>query len=165
MNRLWRAALVAALVGLASASDAQRPQRSMSMASDSTASQIVMSGIFGQLGYHIARAATESVSRPVRLDLPTDWPQWRSYAAHLLNSVRGRPLRATDSTSLRIALFTMYMRGDTLVAEFDIGSSWLCRGEWKGSSTAYELTAIRRGSAWEAARTRPVGYGDAATCH
>lgn len=133
---------------------------------DTTATQRVLEAVYARLSDGLASAATASAPRPWRIELPTTDPTtWNAVRAHLMLALRARVPVASDSAVSVLAVRDVRISGDTLFARVTIGAEWRCMGMPAGSTTAYYLIGLWRGTGWEyPMREQHALAGDSIPC-
>ena len=170
MTRLCLLFALSALAGSASAgmrqAGAQPPTRpGDAMTRDSVAAHLVMASIFGQLGFSLARAARDTTTKPWVITIPLGGAaEWSVYRDYLLRIIRARVPTEDDQFVHELSVTGIRMQGDTLVAQFFLGSRWQCYNAWTGGGTSYEMRAVRQANYSFAPRTTAVEYSDGRTC-
>ena len=133
---------------------------------DTAVVRTVGAAIFGELSHALSRAAVDTIPRPWTITSPLDsQARWDLLVTHLVQALRARPPIAADTSETYIHIESVRVAGDTLAAPFTIGALWKCRtGARGGTSTSYEVIAVRFGQWWQPPRTRAVLFGDSAPC-
>lgn len=163
VSTLLATVLVLAAPSLCSQYFPLEPGRPVPSSSDNV--PVIMKAVFGSLTHQFARAGRDTTSRVVTISFPTDSVEiWQPYRAFLIHALRGRDATETDTTRLHITVHSPTMRGDTLVVDFRIGGTWRCGSEWWGSSTTYQLNAVRLQYRWAPPYVAAYEFGDSGTC-
>jgi hypothetical protein len=160
MSRHFVLVVLAAIVaGKASAQTA--PVVSGTRAPDTLVVRSVMTAVFGELGWYLARAARDTTPQPWRVTLPAaSSATWTPYRDYLLHILRARQPVERDSVRNTLTIANGEQRGDTLVVPFSIGYSWRCSNEWRSNGTMYEMRLIGRGMSFQAPFAKMVGSWD-----
>jgi hypothetical protein len=154
MTRLQRLAVTLALLASPSAARSQTAD-----IPDTVLVRLLSPALFEAIAYSTARAALGG-QRIVRLRLP-EGDAWRPIGEHVMRVVNGRPYTEADTAYESITLDGVAFRGDTLTATVSHGGGKRCpSGQWMGSSTGYDLMAVRHGKAWTEVKRTTTTYSD-----
>jgi hypothetical protein len=124
----------------------------------------VGTALFEKLGSDLARAALDTTPRPWDIRVPTA-ASWQAIHRHLTQALRAREPSGQDTLVSYVRIDSVTVRGDTVHARFTLGVYWRCRiGRGGGTSTGYEVYAIRRMGYWQPPRTSEFEWGDSTPC-
>jgi hypothetical protein len=135
----------------------------LGMAGDAEAARTSMGAIMAQLSDDIVHAGQAASITPWKFTLPAG-DSWKGFETNVLRVLRGRYATTSDSAMAVMIVEELQMHGDTLVTRFYLGGKSMCRGEWKGSGTEFEMRAIRVIDWFKIPITKPVLYSDSIPC-
>jgi hypothetical protein len=112
---------------------------------DSVVVELVGAAVVEKSSYLFVRAARQGTQIPIEITLPTDAtsPQWQSFRDHLMVSLRGRSVEASDKIKRIINVIHVAIGRDTIRASIDVGVRSRCHGKWIADGLSHEVTWIR----------------------
>lgn len=132
---------------------------------DTGAIRTVTAAALRELGPQIAAGIFDSVARPWSVAVPDSAvPVWRTVRSHLYALLRARERIPVDSREQYLKFTRLVVRGDSLLAVFEIGQRWRCGAEWHGSGYEYTVGASRAAGAWQSTEIRQVIAFDPPPC-
>jgi len=132
---------------------------------DSVLVYVVMAAVLGTLGGELAEAARDTTERAWQIQMPaSDSVLWRPYRDFLWRTLHARNPTVQDSVIRTLSIAAPQIRNDTLTVSFMVAGRRRCGPKWVGSTTDYQVQAVRHGNSWEGPRITDVDYGDTGLC-
>lgn len=93
---------------------------------DTTLSRPLVQYVFEMLAPYISRAASDTLVRPWRIELPSSEDPWPSVEQHLMVTLRARPVTEADSQYHHLSFGPLRMSGDTARIRIMTGLTRIC---------------------------------------
>jgi hypothetical protein len=130
---------------------------------DTAVMLVVMRGVFRELGASMPASTLAPARHPWEVSFPSG-AVWSAARDHVLRALRAHEPSPQDSVKSFVSIEEVSMRGDTLIANVQIGYKFRCRQGWFVTSTGYEATSVRHGTSWEGTTTKAILHVDSFGC-
>lgn len=131
--------------------------------SDARIVELIGSVVINRYSFLAARAAVDTTTNPMDLQLPEDGPVelWQQFREHLVSMMRLRPRTDADHGSHQLYVRNVQVSQDTLIADISTGGARNCRPGWYEDRVVHRVTWTRRSpNVWFVISDKPLSWSE-----